>query len=146
MKTLGKQITSQWFNTPEDYQNLRRFWRKLMENREPLQAEFHMLYMILIGRDYRKGFKTASPEKIEYHLCLIKNLCGGSCDIKNKELYPAELITPERTFKTYNGDTLTYPPYIPGDPFKLFAEFIKPETREILKKYLPESPGEEYKE
>lgn len=56
MKTLGKQITKQFFNTETGYADLVKFWsQKIQEGYKPSTVEF-TAYAILRGKDYTKGF------------------------------------------------------------------------------------------
>ena len=52
MKTLNKNQTTQFFTRPEGYDELINEWKTL---KNP-NAHCHMLYAILRGKDWRKGF------------------------------------------------------------------------------------------
>ncbi|HLY26861.1 MAG TPA: hypothetical protein VKQ72_11010 [Aggregatilineales bacterium] len=58
MNTLPRAITAQVLTDPATYNNLRLHWRKLMSSprKHDLGAAHHLLYAILLGRDWRKGF------------------------------------------------------------------------------------------
>jgi hypothetical protein len=58
MKTLPRAIIAQVLTDPSKYHALRRRWSALMRStdRQDLAAEHHLLYLALIGKDWRKGF------------------------------------------------------------------------------------------
>jgi hypothetical protein len=58
MNTLPRAITAQFFNTPEDYRALQKHWRSLVnsERKHTLSAAHHLLYLALLGKDWRRGF------------------------------------------------------------------------------------------
>lgn len=60
MKTLSKKITLRFIKDQESYQRLCADWAQRMKNREELPAKYHLLYLVLRGKDWRKGFKTPS--------------------------------------------------------------------------------------
>jgi len=58
MKTLSKDITSEFFESADDYIALERRWRELMNDRElrkQLRCSHHLLYAMLRGKDWRKA-------------------------------------------------------------------------------------------
>ena len=63
MHTLSKTITAGWFTDPSRYQALRHQWRTLMNSQEKhaLKPLHHLLYLALIGKDWRKAF--GSPKR-----------------------------------------------------------------------------------
>lgn len=63
MNTLGKSITSTFFKTPDDYVRLKQFWSQKMRAREKLPSSHHGLYLILIGRNWLKGFSLPKTIK-----------------------------------------------------------------------------------
>lgn len=57
MKTLGKSITSQFFNDPETgFHQAKALWKSALDSKTDLTAADHLAYAILRGKDYRKGF------------------------------------------------------------------------------------------
>ena len=58
MNTLSKKLTARFFLNSEGYQMLRDRWSKLMNSPEKvnLAPEHHLLYHVLIGKDWRKAF------------------------------------------------------------------------------------------
>ena len=58
MHTLPRAVTAQFFVDPSAYAALRAHWRTLMtsDRRHTLAAEHHLLYLVLIGKDWRTGF------------------------------------------------------------------------------------------
>lgn len=66
MNTLSKEVTKQFFGEENDYARLKTHWSKMIndkEARKSLQAEHHLLYLILMGRDWRKGFTACTNVK-----------------------------------------------------------------------------------
>src|SRR5437879_11881880 len=59
MNRLNRTQTVAWFENSGDYAALRAQWSRLMhdvEARKGLTAAHHLLYLALLGRDWRKGF------------------------------------------------------------------------------------------
>ena len=66
MNTLPRAVTAQFFTLAE-YSQLRERWSRLMNSgrRHELLAVHHLLYLALIGKDWRKGFTPATnPRKL----------------------------------------------------------------------------------
>lgn len=67
MNTLNKAQTALLFPQPELYQQLRQHWSQLMnsERKHDLAAAHHLLYLALLGKDWRQGFTAPSnPRKL----------------------------------------------------------------------------------
>lgn len=67
MNTLSRAATAQFFPSPNSYNALRKHWSSLIhsERKHTLSAAHHLLYMALLGKDWRKGFTCASnPRKL----------------------------------------------------------------------------------
>jgi hypothetical protein len=67
MHTLPRAVTAQFFTNPSAYAALRAHWRTLMtsDRRHTLAAEHHLLYLALIGKDWRTGFTPiTNPRKL----------------------------------------------------------------------------------
>ena len=67
MNTLSREITSRFFANAEAYQQLRTHWRALINSprKHELKAEHHLLYVALLGKDWRKGFSPiTNPRKL----------------------------------------------------------------------------------
>jgi len=67
MNTLSKAQTARWFASAEDYRRLRQHWRGLMNSprRHELEPHHHLLYLALLGKDWRKAFTLCSnPKKL----------------------------------------------------------------------------------
>lgn len=67
MHTLPRAVTAQFFADPQSYAALRAHWRSLMtsDRRHILTAEQHLLYLALIGKDWRTGFTPiTNPRKL----------------------------------------------------------------------------------
>ena len=58
MNTLPRAVTAQFFPTVDSYNALRRRWSALMKSdrRHTLTAAHHLLYLALLGKDWRKAF------------------------------------------------------------------------------------------
>ena len=58
MNTLSRADTAQLFDDEINYHTLRRHWSSLMgsEQRHALTAAHHLVYLALLGRDWRRAF------------------------------------------------------------------------------------------
>jgi hypothetical protein len=58
MNTLSRAITARFFAHHTDYNSLREHWSSLMrsERRNNLTSAHHLLYLVLLGKDWRKAF------------------------------------------------------------------------------------------
>ena len=58
MNTLPRAVTARFSATPSEYEALRRHWSGVINSdaRHDLRAEHHILYQVLLGRDWRRGF------------------------------------------------------------------------------------------
>ena len=65
MNTLSRAITAQIFNDSNTYTALRKHWRALMnsDRRSELSASHHILYLALLGKDWRKGFTPVTNQR-----------------------------------------------------------------------------------
>ena len=65
MKTLSRAITAQIFADTETYNALRQQWRTLLDSnrRHELSAAHHLLYLTLLGKDWRKGFTPLTNQR-----------------------------------------------------------------------------------
>jgi hypothetical protein len=65
MNTLPRAVTAQLFVSTESYAALRRHWSALMrsDRRHELSAAHHLLYLALIGKDWRKSFTPPSNRR-----------------------------------------------------------------------------------
>lgn len=67
MNTLPRAITAQVLTDPATYYAIRQHWSRLMrsERKRELHAAHHLLYLALIGKDWRKAFRCPSnPRKL----------------------------------------------------------------------------------
>jgi hypothetical protein len=67
MNTLSRAITARFFPKPDSYNAFRKHWSALInsERRHELSAAHHLLYLALIGKDWRKAFTPPSnPRKL----------------------------------------------------------------------------------
>jgi hypothetical protein len=65
MNTLPQAITDQFYTDSQDFHNLRQHWRELMTSprKHELAATHHLLYLILLGKDWRKGFTGVTNQR-----------------------------------------------------------------------------------
>src|SRR5260221_11924494 len=65
MNTLPRTVTAQILTDPTAHNLLRLHWRELMTSprKHELSAAHHLLYVILLGRDWRKGFTCVSNQR-----------------------------------------------------------------------------------
>ena len=65
MNTLSRAITAQIFTDTETYSALRHQWRILLnsDRRHELSAAHHLLYLALLGKDWRKGFTPLTNQR-----------------------------------------------------------------------------------
>jgi hypothetical protein len=65
MNTLSRAITARFFPQPDSYNALRKKWSDLInsERRHELTSAHHLLYLALIGKDWRKAFTTISNQR-----------------------------------------------------------------------------------
>jgi hypothetical protein len=68
MNTLSRAITARFFPNPDSYNALRKHWSDLInsERKHELTATHHLLYLALMGKDWRKAFTPPSnPRKLD---------------------------------------------------------------------------------
>ena len=65
MNTLPRAITARFFPGSDSYNALRKHWSDLMnsERKHELSAEHHLLYLALIGKDWRKAFTALTNKR-----------------------------------------------------------------------------------
>ena len=65
MNTLPRAITAHVLTDPDLYYAIRQQWSELMRStrRRELIAAHHILYLALIGKDWRKGFTCATNQR-----------------------------------------------------------------------------------
>lgn len=65
MNTLPRAITAQVLADPTLYHNLRRHWSELMRSprKYELKVSHHLLYLALMGKDWRKSFTRATNQR-----------------------------------------------------------------------------------
>ena len=67
MNSLSRAITARFFSTPAEYCTLRQHWSGLMNSarRHELTTSHHVLYLALLGKDWRKAFTSiTNPRKL----------------------------------------------------------------------------------
>ena len=65
MNTLSRAITARFFPNPDSYNALRKRWSDLInsERRHELTTAYHLLYLALIGKDWRKAFTPPTNQR-----------------------------------------------------------------------------------
>ncbi len=65
MNTLPRAMTAQILIDLESYHNLREHWSALMRSprKHELTAAHHLLYLALLGKDWRKGFTCIANQR-----------------------------------------------------------------------------------
>jgi hypothetical protein len=67
MNTLSRAVTARFFPNSAEYYALRQHWSSLMNSarRHELTAAHHILYLALLGKDWRKAFTpVTNPRKL----------------------------------------------------------------------------------
>jgi hypothetical protein len=65
MNTLSRAITARFFPNPNSYNAFRKHWSALInsERKHELSAAHHLLYLALIGKDWRKAFTPLTNQR-----------------------------------------------------------------------------------
>ena len=65
MNTLPRAITARFFPNPNSYNALRKCWSDLInsERKHQLSAAHHLLYLALIGKDWRRAFTPPTNQR-----------------------------------------------------------------------------------
>ena len=65
MNTLSRAVTARFFPNSDSYNALRKCWSGLInsERKHELTAAHHLLYIALMGRDWRKAFTPLSNQR-----------------------------------------------------------------------------------
>ncbi len=65
MNTLSRAITARFFPNPDSYNAFRKHWSALInsERKHELSAAHHLLYLALIGKDWRKAFTPPTNQR-----------------------------------------------------------------------------------
>lgn len=116
MNTLNKNITATFFKTENGYNDLIAHWSALMNDKEAckkIKAEHHLLYLILRGKDWRKGFTPATNST---------KLVNG--------------YKPDHAIK--QAMSYIYSNWYKDKLFAPFAELTTPEAQKLIQDLLPE--------
>lgn len=68
MNILSRAITARFFPKPDSYNAFRKHWSAFInsERKHELSAAHHLLYLALIGKDWRKAFTPpTNPRKLD---------------------------------------------------------------------------------
>ena len=65
MNTLSRAITARFFPNPESYNALHKKWSDIInsKHRHDLTAAHHLLYLALLGKDWRKAFTPPTNQR-----------------------------------------------------------------------------------
>jgi hypothetical protein len=65
MNTLSRAITARFFPNSDSYNALRKHWSDLInsERKHELTAAHHLLYLALIGKDWRRAFTAPTNQR-----------------------------------------------------------------------------------
>lgn len=65
MNTLSRAITARFFPHPDSYNALRQGWSDLInsDRKHELSAVHHLLYLALMGKDWRKAFTPPTNQR-----------------------------------------------------------------------------------
>lgn len=65
MNTLSRAVTARFFPNSDSYNALRKHWSDLInsERRHELTAVHHLLYLVMIGKDWRKAFTPPTNQR-----------------------------------------------------------------------------------
>src|SRR5258708_30846044 len=96
MNTLPRTITAQVLADPVAYDNLRLYWRGLVSSsrKHELTAAHHLLYAILLGRDWRKGFTCITNRRKLDNGAFHGWMMFRAVAALHKPSYEAELLAP----------------------------------------------------
>jgi len=153
MKTLSRAITARFFPNPDSFNALHKHWSSLInsERKHELMAAHHLLYLAMMGKDWRKAFTPPTNQrKLDngafFGWRMFRALRTIHCRFGEEEwMAPFEgLITPQilselrRLFPTVNADfykptdfvngTSQFDAYSEGDSMKIMIHFKKDET------------------
>lgn len=62
MNTLSKAMTTKFFKVIDGFRQLEAKWSDMVKEKQELPADAHLLYAILRGKDWRKGFNIGKPD------------------------------------------------------------------------------------
>lgn len=96
MNTLPRAITARFFPNPDSYNALRKHWSCLInsEQKHKLTAVHHLLYLVLLGKDWRKAFTCpTNKRKLENGAFLGWRMFHALQTIQNK-FTEQELLEP----------------------------------------------------
>lgn len=92
MNTLNKKVTKQFFVDQENgFTKLEERWSLLVANKESKDAADHLLYSILRGKDFRKGFSELSASTVKGATRLETRLTNGQSKDQGLRLALREL-------------------------------------------------------
>lgn len=65
MNTLSRAVTARFFTSPTRYHALKQHWSMLVnsERKHELTTAHHVLYLALLGKDWRKAFSPITNQR-----------------------------------------------------------------------------------
>jgi hypothetical protein len=96
MNTLPRAITAQFFPTIESYNALRHHWSDLMnsDRRHTLTAAHHLLYLALLGKDWRRAFTCPTNRRKLANGAFAGWQLFRALDVVRSKFVGADLLTP----------------------------------------------------
>jgi hypothetical protein len=114
MNTLTRTISSQFFRDAAHYHAFRQHWRMLLASprKHELRAHHHLLYCMLLGRDWRGGFTPIRNQR----------------KLANGGFYNWGLVHAVRMLRSWQAT---------DDVLAPFEGLVTPEMLELLRPMLP---------
>jgi hypothetical protein len=120
VNTLNKTITARFYRDEDGYPALTQEWARLVNNPvQILSAQDHLLYAILRGKDWRKGFVlVTNPTKVTNgatsgngpaHVRAVRSLLRGYNGPLKPFLSPGSPALLARLLPVYGYDTNPLP-------------------------------------
>jgi hypothetical protein len=122
MNTLSRAITARFFPNLDSYNALRKHWSDLInsERKHELSAAHHLLYLALLGKDWRKAFTPPTNQRKLENGAFWNWGMFGALEIIKLNYKEEELLSP-------------------------FDKFISPQMLNELRSILPTSNAYTYK-
>ncbi|MBN1887818.1 MAG: hypothetical protein JW850_07495 [Thermoflexales bacterium] len=96
MNTLSRAITAQLFDNTETYTALRKHWsaRLSSDRKHELAAAHYLLYLALVGKDWRKGFTPPTNRRKLENGALVGWKLFRALDLLHRRANEEWLLTP----------------------------------------------------
>lgn len=94
MNTLSKKVTRKFYSSEDGFATLQAHWSAAVRSKQVLPAHLHLLYAILRGKDYRRGFgRVTNKVKLENGANPQQGLFQAMNTLQYKiRYYPHDLI------------------------------------------------------